>query len=157
MMNDSPQKFLVAVDGSEGSSGAVSLACAMAARLKIPVELIFVFQAGTEALVGLPGGGISRADRSYFVPGAIEKMEQQATDYVFDVARKAVGDNKGVVIEETVLRGLPADTLLQRASETPGAAIVMGRRGHSGVAELIMGSVSQRVIHKAKCPVFIAP
>lgn len=155
-MSESPKKFLVAVDGSEGSSAAVSLACAMASSLNIPVELVFVFQTGSEALIGMPGGGISRNDRNYFVPGALEKMEEDASRHAFEVARKAVGTHD-VVIEENVLLGLPGDMLLKHADEVPGAVIVMGRRGHSGVTELIMGSVSQRVIHKAKCPVLLAP
>ncbi|TVP53806.1 MAG: universal stress protein [Halomonadaceae bacterium] len=156
MMYDIPEKLLVAVDGSGGSSGSVSLACAMASGLGIPVELVFVFQAGSDLLVGLPGGGIGRADRQYFIPGAIEKLREEATKHVFQVARESVGDRE-VVIEETVLSGTPADQLLKHASDTPGAAIVMGRRGQSGLTELIMGSVSQRVIHKAKCPVILVP
>jgi len=47
--------------------------------------------------------------------------------------------------------------MLKHADEVPGAMIVMGRRGHSNVTELFLGSVSQRVIHKAKCPVLLAP
>ncbi len=155
-MSDTPKKFLVAVDGSEGSSAAVSLACAMAKPLNIPVELVFVFQTGTEALVGMPGGGISRADRKYFVPGALQKMEEDASRHVFDIAGKAAGGHD-VTVEETILYGLPGEMLLKHSEEVPGAVIVMGRRGHSEVAELIMGSVSQRVIHKAKCPVLLAP
>ncbi len=155
-MSDTPKKFLVAVDGSEGSSAAVSLACAMAKPMNIPVELVFVFQTGTEALIGMPGGGISRADRNYFVPGALEKIEEDASRHVFEVAKKAIGGQE-VAVEETVIYGLPGHMLLKHAEEVPGAVIVMGRRGHSGVTELIMGSVSQRVIHKAKCPVLLAP
>lgn len=155
-MSDTPQKLLVAVDGSKGSSDAVSLACGLAQRLGIPVELVFVFQTASEALVGLPGGGISREDRKFFVPGALEKLEEEAAEAVFSAARNVVG-NADVTIEEKMLFGLPADMLLNHADEVPGAMIVMGRRGHSNVTELFLGSVSQRVIHKAKCPVLLAP
>jgi nucleotide-binding universal stress UspA family protein len=155
-MSDTPQKLLVAVDGSKGSGEAVTLACGLAQRLNVPVELFFVFQTASEALIGLPGGGISREDRKFFVPGAIEKLEKEASEAVFSAARKAVG-NADVAIEEKTLFGLPADTMLKHADEVPGAMIVMGRRGHSNVTELFLGSVSQRVIHKAKCPVLLAP
>ncbi|TDT41730.1 nucleotide-binding universal stress UspA family protein [Halospina denitrificans] len=155
-MSDTPQKLLVAVDGSKGSGEAVSLACGLAKRLGVPVELVFVFQTASEALIGLPGGGISREDRKFFVPGAIEKLEEEASEAVFRAARKAVGD-ADVTIEEKTIFGLPADMLLNHADEVPGAMIVMGRRGHSNVTELFLGSVSQRVIHKAKCPVLLAP
>ena len=155
-MSDSPQKLLVAVDGSKGSGEAVTLACGLAQRLNVPVQLVFVFQTASEALVGLPGGGISREDRKFFVPGALEKLEEEAAEAVFTAAKKAVGD-ADVTIEEKMLFGLPGEMLLKHADEVPGAMIVMGRRGHSNVTELLLGSVSQRVIHKAKCPVLLAP
>lgn len=155
-MTDTPQKLLVAVDGSKGSCEAVTLACGLAERMSVPVEFIFVFQTASEALVGLPGGGLSREDRKLFVPGAVEKMEMEAAEAVFAAARKAQG-NRDVVTEETVLFGLPGGELVRHAKEVPGAMIIMGRRGHSNLAELVMGSVSQRVIHGATCPVLLVP
>lgn len=155
-MSDSTQKLLVAVDGSKGSNDAVSLACGLAQRLSVPVELVFVFQTATEAIIGLPSGGVSREDRKLFVPGAVEKLEEEAAEAVFSTARKAVG-SADVSVEEKTLFGLPAEMLLNHADEVPGAMIVMGRRGHSNLTELFLGSVSQRVIHKATCPVLLAP
>lgn len=155
-MNDTPQKFLVAVDGSKGAGDAVSLACGLAKPLNIPVELVFVFQTASEALVGLPGGGISREDRKLFIPGAVEKLEEEAAKAAFTAARSAMGDSD-VTVQEKVLFGLPATMLVDYASKVPGAIIVMGRRGHSNLSELVLGSVSQRVIHKATCPVLLAP
>lgn len=53
--------------------------------------------------------------------------------------------------------GMAAETILEQAEESDVDLIVMGRRGHSPLRELLMGSVSQAVLHKAKVPVLIVP
>ncbi|MDF2627435.1 MAG: universal stress protein [Symbiobacteriaceae bacterium] len=53
--------------------------------------------------------------------------------------------------------GLLAETILAQAEEGGFDLIVMGRRGHSSLRELLMGSVSQGVLHRAKVPVLIVP
>ena len=150
------EKLIVAIDGSEGADDAVSLACETAGRLGVPVELVFVFQTSSEALVGFPGGGVSEEERHLFVPGALEQLEKETTEAVFSRARQAIGE-AGVTVEETVLYGLPGDMLVEHANNTPGAMMVMARRGRSNVTELLLGSISQRVLHRANCPVVLVP
>mgnify|MGYP006280576251 FL=1 len=153
---DTPKKLLVAVDGSEGAGKAASLAAGLAKRLDVPMELVFVFPTDMEALAGVPGGGVSRESRKYFVPGAFETLEKEATELVFTHAREAAGNNN-LIMEETVLFGMAAHMLIDHANETSGALLVMSRRGRSHMTEMLLGSVSQRVIQKAHCPVLLVP
>ena len=51
----------------------------------------------------------------------------------------------------------PARELLRLAKEREVDAIVMGSRGRGGFGSMILGSVSQRVIHDATVPVIIVP
>jgi nucleotide-binding universal stress UspA family protein len=51
----------------------------------------------------------------------------------------------------------PARELLRLAKERGADAIVMGSRGRGGFGSMILGSVSQRVVHEATVPVIIVP
>lgn len=49
--------------------------------------------------------------------------------------------------------GTPSQVILHRAGELPAAAIVMGTRGLTGLRHLLLGSTTERVMHRAPCPV----
>jgi nucleotide-binding universal stress UspA family protein len=49
--------------------------------------------------------------------------------------------------------GTPSQVILHRAGELSAAAIVMGTRGLTGLRHLLLGSTTERVMHRAPCPV----
>ena len=53
--------------------------------------------------------------------------------------------------------GDAASEILDRASALPSDLIVMGTHGRSGFERLVLGSVTEKVIHKAACPVLTVP
>lgn len=62
-------------------------------------------------------------------------------------------EEKGFDVETSVEHGHPGTIICQRAEERGAEGIFMGRRGMGAAGELLMGSVSQHVIHHAPCPV----
>ncbi|CAN5618831.1 hypothetical protein BH24ACT22_BH24ACT22_15960 [soil metagenome] len=63
----------------------------------------------------------------------------------------------GLEVETETLFGDPARALLDFAERESVDAIVMGSHGRGTWGTMIMGSVSQRVVHEAKVPVIIVP
>lgn len=61
----------------------------------------------------------------------------------------------GVPTEFTQTPGSPGRTICQLAESWDADLIVMGRRGLSGLKEFILGSISNYVIHHAKCSIFL--
>lgn len=57
--------------------------------------------------------------------------------------------------EYQLLKGDPASEILRAAEETEASVIVMGTKGRSGVARLLMGSVAEQVVRKASCSVLV--
>jgi nucleotide-binding universal stress UspA family protein len=60
---------------------------------------------------------------------------------------------RGLTIETVVREGYPATAIEEEARDRRVDLIVIGTRGHSGLKHLLLGSVAERVVQKAPCPV----
>jgi len=60
---------------------------------------------------------------------------------------------QGVAVETVVREGYPATVIQEEAEEQRADLIVIGTRGLSGLKHLLLGSVAERVVQKAPCPV----
>ncbi|MCA1668649.1 MAG: universal stress protein [Thermomicrobia bacterium] len=76
-------------------------------------------------------------------------------------AERAIGEVVAVVSDlamrvETMIRsGSPADEIVHTAETIGANLIVLGSRGHGEMRSVLLGSVSERVLHHAHCPVLI--
>jgi universal stress protein A len=83
----------------------------------------------------------------------IDHLDQDLSNYVSDALR-ALGDEKTRVV--THLRvGDPARQIAQLAVDLDADAIVVGTHGRRGIARLVLGSVAERVLRYATCPVLV--
>ena len=58
-----------------------------------------------------------------------------------------------VTCEGKAIEGHPAAVLIKEGDQAD--MIVVGRHGHGGFTSLLLGSVSQQVVHHAPCPVVV--
>ena len=63
----------------------------------------------------------------------------------------------GAKVETRVQVGQPAETIVEYAAELGVDAIIMATHGRSGVSRWLLGSVTQKVLSAAPCPVFVIP
>jgi nucleotide-binding universal stress UspA family protein len=63
----------------------------------------------------------------------------------------------GVNVETLIERGSPVRHILERAAALPADLVVMGTHGRSGFERLVLGSVTEKVLRKAPCPVMVVP
>lgn len=155
-MDNGPEIILVAVDGSDGSAAAVRYARALAEPLQIPIRLLFAFPQDALDLLGVPAETMEDRDMEAYSPARFAQLREKRAGQVFARARDALGDTR-IPFEEVVLMGDPAEAILDYAQGTEQPLIVMGSRGLSRFSEMLVGSVSHRVLHHAKCPVTIVP
>jgi nucleotide-binding universal stress UspA family protein len=59
----------------------------------------------------------------------------------------------GVRAESLLLQGLPAEQIVRAARSKRADLVVLGTHGRSGLPRLVLGSVAERVIGLARCPV----
>ncbi len=142
------ERILVPTDFSAGSHAALGYALFLAARLGGAVEALHVY----EAPAGLD------PDSTVQVPGSEkpQKLGNLLRTQAEDKLRNFLSDipgAQGVRIESRIEVGEPAETIVRVAREERFDLIAMGTRGLSGFTRLMVGSVLEKVIHDAPCPV----
>jgi len=153
-MTDAPRIVLVPVDGSKGAGRAASFAATLAAGLDVPLRLLFAFPKDPVDMFGIPSESPRQEELKYFSPDAFAKLRDRSAEKAFASAREAMG-NTTVTVEQEVLSGDPAEAILKHAATASVPLIVIGSRGLSSFKELLLGSVSQRVLHHARGPVTV--
>ena len=138
-------RILCPTDLSDASAHAVELATVVAGWYKARIAALHV----VSAVVVLPEFSLS-ADGS--VNEAALSGLRSATAGRFT---QAAGTGVGVDVLLEV--GSPAALILDKAATLPADLIVMGTHGHSGFQHLALGSVTERVLRRATCPVLTVP
>jgi nucleotide-binding universal stress UspA family protein len=135
-------KIVVGVDGSESSRAALLWAMAEAKIHGRRLEALMAW--GYLDQRHVPGNA------RYFEPDYDEVDALEAlTQYVTEVLGSDGSDDVG--LRPTC--DLPARALLDAGKDA--AMLVVGARGRGGFASLLLGSVSQKVLHHATCPVAV--
>lgn len=136
--------IVVACDGSEHSLNAARMAADLAKATGHPLKLLTVF----------PGSRAERLVISGVWPSDIEQEKKEFGAKAFDAAHKAL-EGKIEPEEQIILQGDPAHEVIEYLEDHPGSHMVLGRRGHSLVRSLTLGSISEKVIRHAKGPVTV--
>lgn len=127
--------ILVPIDFSERSRQALAYARSLAARCGATVELLHVVD------VSAVDGFVGHANPTVW----LEALE--------DARRKIIELAKGDPVK--VLEGRPADVIIDHAQAVKADMIVMGSLGRTGLERLLVGSVAERVVRLAPCPVLV--
>jgi len=81
----------------------------------------------------------------------LEQLEKDAGKVVDRVVGEAGG--RGVQTKVRILRGIPAQQINETARELKSDLVVMGTRGRTGLAHVLLGSTAEGVVRGAPCPV----
>ncbi|MEO5376175.1 MAG: universal stress protein [Magnetococcus sp. DMHC-6] len=136
------EKILVASDKSEYTESAEQLAIDLA---KI-----------TGAHLTIMNMVLSNPEYDVLAADLLAKKEQETSDFLLNFKNKA--EKQGVVCEPLLMRGLyPHDEILEAAEKINADLIIMGRRGHRGLARLMVGDATARVVAEARCQVLVVP
>ncbi|WP_009947082.1 universal stress protein, partial [Saccharopolyspora erythraea] len=87
------------------------------------------------------------------VPG-LEDFAATTARYLDKVINE-VGGQTSIPISKEVAQAHPARALLDAARDKEADLLVVGNRGHGGLTEALLGSVSQHCVHHARCPVVV--
>ncbi|EHQ87640.1 universal stress protein [Desulfosporosinus youngiae] len=138
------KKILVATDASEYSRRALRTALEIARTFNAEVELLFVTYL-REAYWGYNA-----------VYGILVPQEQidEAGELALEATLEGI-DLSGISLTKKKEQGYPASVILEVIDKENIDLVVMGSHGYGPIAGSVLGSVSQRVVQRAKCPVLI--
>jgi nucleotide-binding universal stress UspA family protein len=134
------QHILVGYDGSAQSEKAVDVAISMAHGLDSKV-LVFAVARPPEPATSVEVHAVLDDAKEHFEEG-FKRLEERA--------RKA-----DVELRTEVGFGHPAEQIIHKAEADQADLIILGRRGTSMFEKMIMGSISERVLRYAHCPVMV--
>jgi nucleotide-binding universal stress UspA family protein len=146
MDTHSIKRIIVATDFSEGSDAAMEQAFELAIALGATVDLVHVLDT---AFLTAPAS-----------LGAMPLIEPEGLFEEIDkalVARVEKARAAGLICQSDSLDGYPAREIVRHAQKTGANLIVLGTHGRTGVAHAVLGSVAERVVQRACCPVLVIP
>lgn len=133
-----------AVDFSDPSRSALEEAADLARRYASELTLVHAYEVPPAAT------GDMMLPTPELLAGALKEAEKQ-----LEAWRREAEGLAGRTVKAAVLSGRAADEILRFADEHAADLIVIGTHGRGGVKRLVMGSVAERVVRQATCPVLV--
>jgi nucleotide-binding universal stress UspA family protein len=142
------RRILCPIDFSDYSRRAFDHAIAIARWYESTVTVLHVFSTAPVAAVG-PGPVVLEP----IVLTAADRDQLLADTKAFAEAEGA----PGITIDAAVRQGDTAGEILEEATSMKADLLVIGTHGRSGFKRLLLGSVAEKVLRKAGCPVMTVP
>jgi nucleotide-binding universal stress UspA family protein len=142
-MSQALQSILVATDFSEGSDEALDRAIELGRQTGATLDLLHVVEAPAD---GFPFGP-AYTDGAAFAGYIEHELARRA-------ARVAVA---GLACHTLSVEGGAATEIVARARAIGAGLVVVGTHGRRGLAHILLGSVAERVVQHAGCPVLTVP
>ncbi|MDO8811949.1 MAG: universal stress protein [Gallionella sp.] len=138
-------KILIPVDGSANAQRAVEHVIKNIATLKERPQLL---------LLNVQWNVASGNVKLFINQQTIDDYYREQGMVALQSAQAAL-DAAALPYQYHISIGTPAEAIVQYASEQSADQIVMGRQGQGGLQALLLGSVVNKVLHLANCPVLL--
>ncbi len=135
------KRIVVPTDFSATAQTAVDLGAEIAAYYNATLDLVNAVDATVYAYAGYPFASLSK------------ELVASAEDALNRV--KLPKSAEKLKVSRYILSGHPASEIVEHAKRHNADMIVVGTHGHGAVARYILGSVADRVLHEASCPVLV--
>lgn len=141
------RRILCPTDMSDLSARAFRHATAFAKWYEAEIDALYI----VPQVVPHPGVMPPGPSWALFDPGARTQVEDELHHFV------ASAENEGVAVRRTIRDGDVVSEVLKEAKSIPADLIVMGTHGRGGFERWILGSVAEKTLRKAPCPVLTVP
>ncbi|MFQ5800517.1 MAG: universal stress protein [Candidatus Hydrothermarchaeales archaeon] len=137
------KRILLPTDGSVNAEKAVAHGVELAGA--IGAEVVALYVVDTSPFVSLPETFIWENTRDLLVGEG-----KKALGFVERAAKK-----REVKVKTVIKEGSPSKEIVDTADEEKADLIIMGTAGRSGLDKFFLGSISEKVLRAAHCPVMV--
>ena len=138
-------KILVATDGSKHSLNAVKYAAKLSSNLRSKDVI---------TLINVHDDTPFRHASQFVGKGEVDDYLREQSEKELQEAREVL-DTAGIKHNQAIIIGHVSEEIVKFANTGKFDLIVMGSKGRSSIADLLIGSVAQRVLATAKQPVLL--
>jgi nucleotide-binding universal stress UspA family protein len=138
-------KILVAADGSKCALSAVKYAAKLSSNTRSTDKI---------TLISVHDDTAFRHASQFVGKSEVEDYLRELSEKDLKAARKVL-DTAGIKYDNAIVIGHVSEEIVKFAAAGKYDLIVMGSKGRSGIADLLIGSVAQRVLATAKQPVLL--
>lgn len=135
------RKVLTATDFSEPANRALDYAKAIAENFRAELHIVHVTPDVT-------------LDDPMLTASSLAEIQESAESAVAKIDERITAEERDrLAVRTAVVQGEPHDAILAYAAEHRIELIVLGTHGRGAVERLILGSVAEKIVRHAKCPV----
>lgn len=142
------RRILVPVDFSPCSRAALEYAVMLAVRMDAAVDVLHVWEPPSYVPIDTALATIGTGSPQSLVQMAHAEANEDLAGLLAALDKRSLTD-----MGRRVVSGDPVDVILETAGAGPYDLVVMGTHGRTGIRHLLMGSVAERVLRRAPCPV----
>lgn len=142
------RRILVPTDFSDGSNRALTVAIKFAKLLRAAIDLLHVQAMPAYIPVPTVPGAMA-------LPPPTPEAIQGTQDSLGMLAARV--RESGLECQTKSVEGNPGDEIVDYAAKIGADLIVMGSHGRTGLGRILLGSVAEKVLHRATCPVLVVP
>ena len=139
------KNILVAVDGSKPSVDAAHFAMGLAEQTSAKLTFLFVIETPQVIPVGPLSGYVTTS-------AARSQEDVKKAEAIVELIAK---ERPTLQVTTRVELGQPVEVICELAKTLASDLVVVGARGHNAAQRFLLGSVSDRVVHHAPCPVLV--
>ncbi|HBG78363.1 MAG TPA: universal stress protein [Phycisphaerales bacterium] len=146
------KKILYPTDFSEYSLAALDFARDLTDRYKAQLHCVYVVDFVDSILLEGYAPIIEAPPVPVILPGTIEQTKEVAEQRLNNFIKKHLSAIENSVTKK-IITGKPFVEIIHYCQQENIDLIVMGTHGHSALASMLLGSVAEKVVRKAPCPV----
>lgn len=145
-------KVILATDGTKHSDSAIEVVKKLALKNGDKIKIISVIDMAVPLAIDIYAGYIPSSTE-------IEETVKENAKKILEAAKQDLLENftgQDVIVTTEILHGSPESRIVETAEEFGADLIIVGSHGYNRWERLLLGSVSDSVVHHAPCSVLVA-